>query len=508
MLRRQYGPRPILPRLAPWSFQLAMYARFLHEQFALGGRLGVMGGAIPLVIGLGGAVGHLRREARSFAMLGLAFLLTSLALVVYLNLTTHEEPERDYFFVTSFQIVAVWIGLGIALALGALRRRWPGLARPGATGALAAGVAAFSLLPLAHSFFTHDRRGFYVARDYAWNTLTPLAPNALLFTHGDNDTFPLWYLQQVEGVRTDVRVINLYLANADWYLRELRDEAPRVPTSITDPEIAVVPSGFLHDPVSGAAVPVNRWLVNDVRRAAPGRPAYFTVTSPDHFGLDSLLVLEGLVWRIAPGRVGADSTLGWNGQSWIDAARTRENLDRVYLYRGLFDAAGRLLARPYKDPHSLRMTQNYAAARMELAWDDRRRGKLAQGVEELRRVDRIYPAFPPAQGLLGLFYLEEGDTAASRAYFRERERGPVTADLFYYDGYCLGRMGRIDEGVEKLLVAARMDQGDVQALETARDLLIKRGGRNGAVEMIQKMIEERRSTGGGSPNAESGGGGS
>jgi Protein O-mannosyl-transferase TMEM260-like len=503
VLRRQYGPRPIEPRLAPWSYQIAMYGRFLFEQFTLSAKLGALGSAIPLALGAAGAVAHARREARSFAMLALAFLLTSLALVVYLNLTTHEEPERDYFFVTSFQIVALWIGMALALGLGALARRRPATLVPAS-----AAVLAFSLLPLAHHFFTHDRRGFYVARDYAWNTLTPLAPGALLFTHGDNDTFPLWYLQQVEGVRTDVRVINLYLANADWYIRELRDEEPRVPTSITDPEIAVVPTGFLHDAASGASVPVNRWLVYDILRKASGRPVYFTVTSPDHFGLDSLLALEGLVWRIAPGQAGRDSSLGWNGTSWIDAARTRDNLDRVFLYRGLFDADGRLLARPYKDPHSLAMTQNYAAARMELAWDDRRRGDLARGIDDLQRVDRMYPDFPPAQGLLGLFYFEAGDTAASRAYFRERERGPVTADLFYYDGYCLGRMGRIDEAVGKLAIAARMDPGDVQALETARDLL-RGAGRVTEAEAIERRIEERRSTGpGGSPNADSGGGGS
>src|SRR5262249_16946338 len=157
-------------------------------------------------------------------------------------------------------------------------------------------------------------------------------------------------------------------------------------------------------------------------------------------------------------------------QSWIDPAKLRKNLDRVYLYRNLFDADGRLLPKPYKNPHSIEMTQNYAAARMELAYDDRRRGDLASGVRELLRVNRMYPNFPPAQGLLGLFYLEEGDTARCLAYFREEGRGSVTADFFYYDGYCLGRMGRIDDAVVKLLMAARMDPGDLQALETAKEL--------------------------------------
>jgi tetratricopeptide (TPR) repeat protein len=136
------------------------------------------------------------------------------------------------------------------------------------------------------------------------------------------------------------------------------------------------------------------------------------------------------------------------------------------------------------------MTQNYAAARMELAYDDRRRGDLTGGVEELRKVERMYPGFPPAQGLLGLFYLEQGDTAQCLAYFRAGEPGRATADFFYYDGYCLGRMGRIDEAVEKLLIADRMDPGDPQALETALDLL-QRAGRSAEAARIQQRIEEK-----------------
>ena len=505
LLREQYGPRPILPRSAPWSYQLGMYARYFANQFALSARLGA---AIPIAIGLGGAVVHAVRERRSFFLLALAFVMTSLALVVYLNFTTHEEPERDYFFVTSFEVFAIWIGMGLAFGLGALARRLPALSRPPGLATASALVVAFSLLPLGHFWFTHDRRGFFMARDYAANTLTTLEPNAILFTHGDNDTFPLWYLQQVEGVRTDVRVVNLYLANADWYLRELRDEPPPVPTTIDDAQLAVVPSGVLNDPVTGERLPVNRWLVEDVLRHAGSRPVYLTVTAPDHFGLDSLLVLEGLVWRIAPGPVRPDSGLGWNGQSWVDGAKLRDHLDRAYVYRNLFSQDGSLLARPYKNPHSILMTQNYAAARMELAYDDRRRGDLAGGARELERVDRMYPGFPPAQGLLGLFYLEEGDTARCLDYFREGERGPATADFFYYDGYCLGRMGRIDEAVEKLAIADRLDPGDPQALETARELL-QRAGRTADAARIQRRIEERRSTGpGSSPNAASGGGGS
>src|SRR5262249_20520562 len=146
LLREQYGPRPLLPRSSPWSYQLGMYGRYFADQFTLSAKLGA---AIPIAIGLWGAVCHAVRERRTFQMLALAFVMTSLALVVYLNFTAHEVPERDYFFVTSFQVFAMWIGMGLAFALDALARRFHALSRY-ALGACGAAIVLFSLLPLKH----------------------------------------------------------------------------------------------------------------------------------------------------------------------------------------------------------------------------------------------------------------------------------------------------------------------------------------------------------------------
>src|SRR5678816_92174 len=146
-------------------------------------------------------------------------------LIFYLNFTDHEVRERDYFFTNSYHFLAIWMGMGVAGTLDWLARAFePAKTSADASGAVlpakgerwglwlgAAALLGISLLPARQGWYEHDRSGFYIAHDYAYNMLTPLGPNALVLTNGDNDTFPLWYIQEVEGVRKDVRVVNLSL---------------------------------------------------------------------------------------------------------------------------------------------------------------------------------------------------------------------------------------------------------------------------------------------------------
>src|SRR4030095_13279722 len=105
-----------------------------------------------------------------------------------------------------------------------------------------------------------DRRGNYVARDYAYNMLAPLADSSYVFTNGDNDTFPLWYIQQDEKVRPDVRVVNLSLLNTDWYIRQLRDEAPQVPMALDDATITMLGRGAVQDEQTGQILYTNQYM--------------------------------------------------------------------------------------------------------------------------------------------------------------------------------------------------------------------------------------------------------
>ncbi len=182
--------------------------------------------ALPLILGLLGLWFQTKRDQRNAWVVALMFLFTGLAIVVYTNHKPFEPRERDYAFVGSFYVFAIWVGLGV-VALYELLAKYR-------STALALGVTALTLgiptLMVAENWDDHDRSNRYAARDIAKMYLDSCAPNAILFTNGDNDTFPLWYLQEVEGYRTDVRIVNLSLLNTDWYIdmmkRKFYDSEP------------------------------------------------------------------------------------------------------------------------------------------------------------------------------------------------------------------------------------------------------------------------------------------
>ena len=177
---------------------------------------------LPLLLGLIGFFFQLRHDGRNSWVTGLLFLLTGLAIVVYLNQPPYQVRERDYAYAGSFYVFALWIGLGVLALqewLERLAKKHDGL--PVAAIATAIGLVVPVLMG-CQNWDDHDRSGRYTARDMAWNHLIGCGPNALLVTHGDNDTFPLWYAQEVEGVRTDVRIVNSSLLGTDWYIDQMK----------------------------------------------------------------------------------------------------------------------------------------------------------------------------------------------------------------------------------------------------------------------------------------------
>ena len=311
--------------------------------------------ALPLLLGLFGAGFHFSRDWRRAFAVATVFLVTGFGIILYLNQTPMQPRERDYSYVASFFTFSLWIGIGasglLQLMADSLRQRWEDVKRLN-TALIAMGTLVFLAVPvwmLFENYDDHDRSANYVARDYARNLLESVEPNAILFTNGDNDTFPLWYLQEVEGVRRDVRVTNLSLLNTPWYVRQLKDQSSRdsapIPMSLSDAAIenlSVIqwqPAEFdlpvdlatlRNDPAISALGPESivspmRWsvdgrpfttdfnilyaadqvaldIVRENARRGWERPIYFAVTvSPDgQLGLEDHFVLEGQAFRLLP----------------------------------------------------------------------------------------------------------------------------------------------------------------------------------------------------------------
>ena len=174
---------------------------------------------LPLSLGLIGLIWHFRKDKRFASVVGLLFFFTGVAIVIYLNQTPIQPRERDYAYAGSFYAFSIWIGLGVIAMADAMRKMMNSK-----VSVISAGVVSLLVGPVllcSENWDDHDRSDRSLARDMAYNYLVSCDPNAILFTYADNDTFPLWYLQEVEGVRTDVRIINLSYLQSHWYVRQL-----------------------------------------------------------------------------------------------------------------------------------------------------------------------------------------------------------------------------------------------------------------------------------------------
>ena len=335
--------------------QLVNYLQYYDWQWANGIRKILHFGAVAFPVrtfftilftglGLRGLFHHHRTDRAGWWLLFTLFLTTGLVLMLYMNFKPgyslgfdlfpragdHEVRERDYFFVVSYVVWGLWAGMGLGTLARTLMER---LTVPAFAGA---GILAFSLLPFAGNFTAASRRhgpDARLAADFAYDLLNTAPPYGILFTYGDNDTFPLWWAQEVEGVRRDVTVVCLALAQTDWYMRQLRDnptrsfEESRAPAiwqgrspkepdwpahTLTNEQIGgmrplalpqdlTIPIGQItkHYP-SGTVFMTNDLLVMRVLQQNLGRrPIVWAMTTGrDYQGLDSYVVQQGLGFRL------------------------------------------------------------------------------------------------------------------------------------------------------------------------------------------------------------------
>ena len=177
---------------------------------------------LPLILGIIGLLFQFSRRVWDGWIVFVLFFMTGIAIVIWLNQTPYQPRERDYSYAGSFLAFAIWVGLGV-VALYELARKY--LKKDNVAIALPIAILAFLAGPFLMGYRgwdDHSRAHRYTARDFAINYLESCDSNAILFTEGDNDTYPLWYAQEVEGIRTDVRIVNLSLLGVDWYIDFLR----------------------------------------------------------------------------------------------------------------------------------------------------------------------------------------------------------------------------------------------------------------------------------------------
>lgn len=256
--RDQYGTESqfttVFNRAAPlWSYQIKkMFFRYFGWQYiGKGTTIGTDGNisenlsfnglyGIPFILGIFGVVYHFFKDWKRALSILVFFIMTGIALVIYQNQADPQPRERDYFYVGCSFAFAIWIGIGAVSILEAIVTT---LKKRRKVMFYSMGGAIFIMLILSpvnmfrFNFNTHDRSGNYVAWNLAYNMLQSCEPNAILFTNGDNDTFTLWYMQEVENIRKDVRIVNLALLNTNWYVMQLKYQEPKVPINYRDEEI-------------------------------------------------------------------------------------------------------------------------------------------------------------------------------------------------------------------------------------------------------------------------------
>ena len=410
--REQYPPSNIFVRKAPILWQLQHFGGYFREQFRMFGdvRLGIFNigaaaTAIPVALGFYGIVANFVRERKLWVLNFTNLFINSFGLIIYLNFSANEVRERDYFYAGAFLFFAIFIGIGVTSLLVQAAEYFKSRGKEPAAYVVPVGVLCIflSILPARHNWFTHDRSHYYVAQDYARNMLSGLEPDAIVFTGGDNDTYPLWYIQNVERYRTDVRVMVLTLLNTPWYVKQMRDRDPKVPITFTDAEIERMHPIGLKD---GRVAYNDDILIQHIIQAAEWkRPIYFatSVAGSKWKPYEQYLETQGLVMRLVPRQ----------GSRMLDPFMIRRCFEDLFTFRGILTKDGRVDTTTYKEKDLNITLNNYGVAAAELANYHGREKNYADAVRWMEVALSFAPHLKPASVMLGTYYYLNGDRAAA-----------------------------------------------------------------------------------------------
>ena len=488
-----------------WNYQIKkMYLRYFFWQYAGAGKTigqdgyivetlsfnGLFG--LPLFLGLIGMIHHYYRNWRHGLSLTAFFILTGIAIVIYLNQEDPQPRERDYVFVGSFFIFSIWIGMGVTALLEMIQEYFHDKKKLGQYLSFATVLVLLLAVPvnlLANNFHDHNRTGNYVAYDYSYNILQTCKKDAILFTNGDNDTFPLWFLQYVYGIRKDVRVVNLSLLNTSWYIKQLKNEEPKVPISLTDEQIDAIdvmpwkettlsipvpdkereqlmadiaevkqlePSEvdvpkeirFTVKPtIMGQGIRVQDYMILNILHANRWqKPVYFavTVSNQNKLNLDKYLQMDGMCFEVTPA---VDNDLM--------VKNLEKNLTETFQYRGLNNP------KVYLNDNIKGLLQNYRAAFLQLAQYDITKGDYDSMVKVLDYMDEVMP-----------------DTLIP----------PPDVRLLIRIGMWYETAGRKDKLLEKAETAVKLDPNNAMAAGTLVQLYNREGMEDKAVKLLEDWV--------------------
>ena len=437
LTRRQYQAPPVIQRKAPFQAQMAMYLQYFDWQWARGVDPSELPGTarVPFTL-LFGALGALglyaawKADRAIFAYLLVLLATLSIGLVINLNFkygyslspeitdsVQHEVRERDYFYVGSFLLWGSLAGMGLAWVWHTIAGMAGGVRRYTA----AAPVLLIAVIPLIMNWSWASRAGDYAARDWAFDLLMSVEPYGVLFTNGDNDTFPLWYVQEVEGIRKDVTVIVGQYLMTTWYPKQLQAltspdrqrifDADLVPGLFADPG---VPTESIVDlsaeqmdrvaavrlqedlPITFPGIVVrypadmvldrgHQLALSIIHDSIDERPIYFASAGGmmGELGLERWGVRHGLLVKLEMRSLDAQTPANWvqgsadYGRTWFDLDRSLELYENVYEYRGIRDRA------IWPDRSTLNIPWQYFAMALQLADAARVAGRDAELVRRL-----------------------------------------------------------------------------------------------------------------------------
>lgn len=425
--------------------------------------------------------------------------------------TVHREVRvRDYFFTAGFMFYGMWMGIAASLLLHKVFTSSREIVRTTIAPVLVVLFAVSPALPFVQNYNENNRKGDWIPYDYAYNLLMSCDKDGILFTNGDNDTFPLWFLQEAMGIRKDVRVVNLSLLNTRWYIKQLKELEPKVPISYTYEQI----DGLNHElnpfekdtpfktPNSGILVTIpgrqtmnalrvqDKMVLNIVDSNKWRKPVYFavTVSNGNKMGLDPYLRMEGLVYRVLPEAQSPENR--------VDIDRTVFMLDNVYRFRSLGDGTLKNL-----NETTEKLLSNYAAGYLQIALSMRDPLKKMQA--DVARLEQ--------QSLDSTMTSSARDSVAAmlgelRAHYQS-ELDMVIGKL----DQCVGLMpwdwrprtlrhnflvsyGRAEEAEKRMREALIIDPAHTDYLKMLAQALEQEGKREDATEVLKQILETSNDT--------------